>query len=491
MRRLPAIVAVFFLALWPGIALAEDVPLEDPITVMNDSFALWKVGDLAGYEARVGTALRRAREEDVLAPEWAFLFGSFSDYVRNEKFNSPYALRLAEEGLAYLAPHAATSPDLSALLQVSRVYSLADLGRYEEAARSARLAEPLYRKAMGANLADSLLATVAEWEAGRATAMNNAPVTLAREKLAQAEAALDRGDYGMALTLAAQATLPEGAGLNANDVRLINAAAAGRSGRALYWLGRKREAFALMRAAAATVAPGGWDEPRSGPARLSIDPGTERQALAELFFWLARTALDTDALWMVPAALNQTSALDDGSIGPLAIALTRAGWHDALFEPEKAEAAIAVAAIAAEQAGHADQALLARHHLALRRYAATGAEPEATALIALTQRMAAEGNAGTFYDPIHVQSETAGMLAGSSHAAAVLEFARAGLAGRVARLGNSHDTTLGQEGARAQVRGVAETLLWAAHALDSNCASADCGRDAAAGHGCVISYRRP
>lgn len=482
---------LLFMAVWPGIATAQDPQLEDPIVVMNESFALWQAGDLAAYEARVGAALRRAREEDVLAPEWAFLFGSFSDYVRNEKRNSPYALRLAEEGLAYLAPHAATSPDLSALLQVSRVYSLADLGQYDEAARSARLAEPLYRKAMGDKLADSLLATVAEWEAGRATVMNNAPADLARETLAQAEAALDRGDYGLALTLAARATLPEGAGLKAEDVRRINAAAAGRSGRALYWLGRKREAFALMRAAAATVAPSGWDEPRSGPARLSLDPGAERQALAELFFWLARTGLDTDALWIVPAALNQTAVLDDGSIGALAISLTRAGWHDALFEPEKAEAEIAAAAATAEQAGHADQALLARHHLALRRYAATGAEPEAASLIALTRRMAAEGGPGSFYDPLHVQAETAGMLAGTEHAAAVLEFARAALAERMARLGDSRDSTLGQEGARMQVRGVAETLMWAAHALDSEGASADCSRDAAAGRGCVILHRPP
>lgn len=479
------------LALWPGIALAQNVQLEDPVVVMNESFALWKGGDLAGYEARIGAALRRAREEDVLAPEWAFLFGSFSDYVRNEHRNSPYALRLAEEGLAYLAPHAAANPDLSALLQVSRVYSLADLGRYDEAARSARMAEPLFRQTMGAKLADDLIGTVAEWEAGRATVFNNAPADLARETLAQAEAALDRGDYGVALTLAARATLPEGGGLDAEDVRRINAASAGRTGRALYWLGRKREAFALLRAAAATVAPKGWDEPPGAPARLSIDPGLERQALAELFFWLARTALDTDALWIVPAALNQTAALDDGRIGALAISLTRASWHDALFEPRQAEAEITAAAAAAEKAGHGEQALLARHHLALRRYAATGADPEAAALIDLTRRMVAEGRPGSFYDPLHVQAETAGMLAGSKHAAATLEFARVSLAGRVAMLGDSRDSALAQEGARSRVRGLAETLLWAAHALDSHSAGANCSRDTAAGHGCVISHNRP
>lgn len=490
MRWLFVLLPALFLALLPGIALAQDVPLEDPIVVMDESFALWKAGDLSGYEARLGAALRRAREEDVLAPEWAILFGSFSDYVRNEQRNSPYALRLAEEGLGYLAPHAAANPDLSAALQVSRVYSLADLGQYEEAARSARLAEPLFRKTMGAKLADDLLRTVAEWEAGRATVFNNAPADLARETLRQAEAALDRGDYGLALTLAARANLPEGAGLMADDVRRINAAAAARTGRALYWLGRKREAFALMRAAAATVAPGGWDEPRAGLAKLTVDPGTERQALAELFFWLARAGLETDALWIVPAALDQAAALDDGNIGALAISLTRAVWHEALSEPTLAEAEMTAAAAAAEKAGHKDQALLARHHLALRRYAASGADQDAAFLIDLTRRMAAEGGPGTFYDPLHVQAETAGMLAGSKYAAAVLEFARASLAGRVVMLGDSHDSALGQEGARTRVRGLAETLLWAAHAMDSQGAGADCSRDEAAGRGCVISHSR-
>lgn len=478
-------------ALWSGAALAQDVPLADPLVVLDESFALWKGGDMAGYEAYIGAALRRAREEDALPPEWAFLFGTYSDYVRNEHRNSPYALRLAEEGLAYLAPNAAANPDLSALLQVSRVYALADLGQYEEAARSARMAEPLFRQTMGAEMADDLLLTVAEWEAGRATVFNNAPAELARETLAQAEAALDKGNYGLALTLAARATLPEGAGLDADELRAINAAVAGRTGRALYWLGRKTEAFALMRDAAATVAPEGWDTPRAGLATLAIDPGLDRQALAELFFWLARAGLDTDALWIVPAALDRATALDDGSIGPLAIVLTRAAWHDALFEPDKAEAVLLVAAEAAEAEGLVDQAMLARYHIALRRYAATGAEPEAAALIDLTRRMVAAGRPNSFYDPLHIQTETAGMLAGSDHAVAALEFARAALTGRMVEVSQSRDSALGQAGARAQVRGLAETLLWAAHALDSQGPGADCSRDASAGRGCVILHPAP
>lgn len=485
------LLAALALALWPTLAAAQEAGLDDPLVVMDESFALWQAGDLAGYEARLGAALRRARQEDVLAPEWAFLFGSFSDYIRNEHRNSPYALRLADEGLAYLAPHAAANPDLSALLQVSRVYALADLGQYEAAAQSARLAEPLFRQTMGVELADDLLRTVAEWEAGRATIFNNAPADLARAALAQAEQALDRGDYGLALTLAARATLPDGAGLDGAEVRRINAAAAGRTGRALYWLGRKPEALALMRGAAASVAPDGWDDPRAGPAGLTLDPGAERQALAELFIWLARAALDTDALWLVSAALTQTAALDDGRIGPLAIALTRAAWHDALFEPDRAAEVIAAAVAAAEAAGQPDQALLARHHLALRRYAATGTAEDAQALIDLTRHMAATGGPNSFYNPLHVQGETAGMLAGTAHAAAALDFARTALAGRVAALDDSRDSTLGQEGGRAQVRGLAETLLWAAHALDAQTPGADCSRDAAAGQGCVILHRRP
>ena len=476
------------LALWPATVQAQDVPLEDPLVVLEESFALWQNGDLAAYEAYIGAALRRAREEDVLPPEWAFLFGTFSDYVRNEHRNSPYALRLAEEGLAYLSPNAASNPDLSALLQVSRVYALADLGRYEEAARSALMAEPLFRQTMGDEMADDLLATVAEWAAGRATVYNNAPADLAREALVQAETALNNGDYGLALTLAARATLPLDAGLEADEVRRINAAAAGRAGRALYWLGRKSEAFTLMRDAATSVAPEGWDEPQARLEMLSVDPGPDRQALAELFFWLARAGLDTEALWIVPAALDRADALDDGTIGALPIVLTRAVWHDALFEPEKAEALLTAAAEAAEAAGQDDQALLARYHVAMRLYAATGAKPDAAALIDLTRRMAEKGEAGSYYDPLHLQGETAAILVGSDHPEPTLEFARAALAGRVSELGASGDTALGRQGARTQMRGLAETLLWAAHELDSQSPGADCSRDAAAGRGCVILH---
>lgn len=188
-------VIMLWLAL-PLTATAQEVPLRDPLVVMDESFALWSAEDLTGYREYMSAAIRRARQEDVLPPEWAFLFGSYSDFVRNEDKNSPLALRLADEGLAYLAPHADQNADLSALLQVSRVYALADLGRYDEASLAGRMAEPLFRSTMGDEMADDLLQVIAAWGKSEATIYNNAPADLARAELEKAEQALNRANMG-------------------------------------------------------------------------------------------------------------------------------------------------------------------------------------------------------------------------------------------------------------------------------------------------------
>ncbi len=488
MRSVALIIALTATLFAPLAARAQDEALKDPLVAMEESFALWKAEDLAAYREYMSATIRRARQEDRLSPEWAFIFGTYADFIRNEDRNSPYALRLAEEGLAYLAPNAAENPDLSALLQVSRVYALADLGRYDEAVTNARMAEPLFRSSMGDDMADDLMETVAAWARSEATVFNNAPADLARAEIRKAAEALDRGEYGAALTIAARASLPEGSGLDPAEVARLNAAAAAKTGRALYWMGRRDEAFAVLHKAAGWVTAEGWAEQPVAP--LAIDPKGEAQDITDLFFWLGRAGLDTDNLWVVLPALSLAERLDPGGLGPLPVAYARATLYDALNDPMQAEAEFARAVEVAQAGGKADEVLMSRYYLALRRYANTGADPEAEVLIALTRQMATEGDANSFFDPLHVQAETAQMLLETRFKAEALEFSRAALAGRLDGLSASTDTSLGREGRRAQTRRLVETLLQTAHQIDSDSPGADCSRPADQGYGCIIFYDR-
>lgn len=484
-----ALPLALILALWMAApARAQEEPLKDPLVAMEESFALWKTEDLAAYREYMSATIRRARQEDRLSPEWAFIFGTYADFIRNEDRNSPYALRLAEEGLAYLAPNAAENPDLSALLQVTRVYALADLGRYEEAVANARVAEPLFRASMGDEMADDLMETVAAWARNEATVFNNAPAELARAEIRKAAEALDRGEYGAALTIAARASLPEASGLDPVEVARVNAAAAAKTGRALYWMGRQDEAFAVLRKAAGWVAGEDWPDHPEAP--LPVDPQGEAQDIADLFFWLGRAGLDTDNLWAVLPALSLAERLDPGGLGPLPVAYARATLYDALADPAQAEAEFARAVDVAQAGGKADEVLMSRYYLALRRYANTGADSEAEVLIALTRQMVREGDGSSWFDPLHVQAETAQMLLETRFKAEALAFSRAALAGRLDSLAASTDTSLGREGRRAQTRRLVETLLQTAHQIDSDSPGADCSRPADQGFGCIIFYDR-
>lgn len=467
---------------------AQKDPLPEATVVLDEAFAKWKADDIAGYREYMATALRRARQEDTLGPDWAFIFGTYSDFVRNEDKNSPLALRLAEEGLAYLAPYSAENADLSALLQISRVYALADLGRFEEAVSAARMAEPLFRSSMGDEMADDLLESVKAWDKRETTIFNNAPAELAREELKKAEAALDRGEYAVAMTIAARATLPEGSGLDAAEVARVNASAAAKTGRALYWLGRKEEAFSILHRAAVWIAHDDWVDHPDAPLR--VDPKTEAPAVTELFFWLARSAMDTDNLWIVLPALHIAERLDDGNLGLLPIAYARATLYNGLSDSKAAEAEFERAVALAEAGGDIEEILMSRYYLALRRYSQTGGDAEAETLISLTRQMAKDGTGSSYYDPVHVQSETAHALLESAYSTEALEFARAALAGKLSRLSASTDTKLGIDGQRGQTRLLVETLLQTAHLQDSKSKEADCSRPEDQGFGCVIIYSK-
>lgn len=462
---------------------AQDLP--DPLEAMDRSFALWSQDDKTAYFSYMSEVIRRARQEDALAPEWAFLFASFSDFVRNEQKNPAYALRLADEALAFLAPHGTDAADLVALARTSRAFALADLGRYAEAVAEVQVSEPLFRTKMGDEMANSMLADAAEWAKGLPSAANYSAFDLARSTLDQASAALDRGDYGAALTLAARAMLPEGTGLDSAEVARINAVAGGIGGHALYRLNRHAEALAMLRRAAGLVAGKGWED--QSPPKLAIDPAGDAARLSSLFFWLARTGLEADALWLVLPALNIAESLDFDGGTRLPILYVRANFHIALSEPKRAEAVFAEAVAVGKTQGKPKDALLAEYYLAVHRflYADVPGNDLTQTLIDLTHRVVAE--ADDLVDPAHVQAETAQALMETGRDAEALAFSRAALALRLKRASDSADTALGQDGQRKTTRKLVEFLLRSAHATDSGSPEAICPDDPA--RGCAVFYR--
>lgn len=489
MKRWPAraLMAVLATGLLAAPARAE-TPLPDPLEVLDDSFALFMEGDTEGYFSHVSEALRRAKQEDSLSADWGFIFGSFSDFVRNEQRNAAYALRLADEGLAYLAPHGAEVEGLKALLSTSRAYALADLGRYAEAVSLVRLAEPLFRLHMGDELAAQMLADAAEWERGLPSTANYSPIAIAREELALAQASLDQGEYGEALARATRAMLPEGSGLPEAEARVINALAGSMAGRALHAMDRKAQAIDILRRAAAEVLEDGWDEGRGG---WRITPGPDARALGDLMFWLARSAVDTEHYWLVLPALDRAEGLMPALPDRVAVLHARAQFHQAIGTPAVAGVLFESAVRVARDGGAEDLALLAEFYLAIHRFVMGKGDAQALTddLVAAGRRAIAAAAPGSVLNPSFLQSSVAGLLLETGRDAEALEFARAALADRLGRLAESTDRGIGRDGQRSQLRQLVEAFLRSAQAADSRLPGAVCPKDEALG--CVVIVAFP
>ncbi|QLQ20289.1 MAG: hypothetical protein HZT43_19360 [Exiguobacterium profundum] len=95
-------VVLLCLALALPAAAAE---LPDPGAVIDRAMKLSAEDDMDGAYEALAEGLQAARNAGELAPDWGIVFAIMTDMVRNFRENPAYALMLAEEGLAVVAPN--------------------------------------------------------------------------------------------------------------------------------------------------------------------------------------------------------------------------------------------------------------------------------------------------------------------------------------------------------------------------------------------------
>lgn len=481
------------LVLWLLMALpAMAAELPDPNDVVDRALELGQADDMEGAYEVLAEGLQAARNAGDLPPDWGIVFALMTDMVRNFRENPAYALMLAEEGLAVVAPNAGQAQDIIGILNTSRSYALADLGRLDEAVQVGRLTEPQLRANLGDKVADDYLAEIAAWEAGATTKESGvSPMALAGRSRVEALAALDEGDYARALTLAAQAMLPEGTQLPLDEVRLNNADAMRLTGRALYGMGRKDEALDALLLGAAFALGSEWFDQDVPAWQVKVE-GSEEQ-LTDLMIWLSRALMefgDQGTLFLTLARRTADMADSVSPKGPTTFttAYIRSSLAMAEGDTEGALSELRAMAGRARAEGLEDYALLSEFYVQTQSAAAaaTGEEINTAALIAAAEAALAfaQANPASVIAPGFVAEETAAFLAMTGETDQTLDFARRAFRARVDWLTASGSGGLGDDAYRRNTRQLAQTLLQAASRKDGTRPGAICPE--VAGVGCVI-----
>lgn len=198
-------------------------------------------GDADSIYKYLTETVRTSRAIGRSDPDFAIFYAMLADHIRNDGLNPVRALQVAEEGLELIAGDP-SQVDFSTILQVTRSYALADLGRLVEAYAQAQLILPTYRTLFDNDFAEDYAADAANWGQGELSDFNTAATELARQTLSRAYDLMEQRAYGRVLSLTSTALLPLGTGLAENEVRGINVEAEMLMARALEALGRNGQA---------------------------------------------------------------------------------------------------------------------------------------------------------------------------------------------------------------------------------------------------------
>jgi hypothetical protein len=464
------------------LAAPTAAQMPDPFALIDGAGPFIAAGDMDGAWRHLDRGIRAARRLGPLTPDWSIALAMLADSIRNRGDNPAYALLIPEEGLALARAGGAAHAQEAALLEVSRAYALADLGRLDEAA--AVLAAPTLGALFGAGAEADLRADAATWAGGDLGALNTSALVLARRALDAAEAALDRRDPLAALTEAARAELPEGAGFPEAELRLLRAEARALTGRALVLSGRAAEAAAALDEGAAALLAPGWQA--GGPPVWQVEvPQPSRARLTELFFWRARAAIAAGEDGVALAALALAEGLNDRADWRVTLLLPQVQVAQRRGDEAGADAILARAGAAAEARGDADMALLVAFYRAANQaaMAPTWEAVDAPRLIAVARAAAQAGARGdSVIDPAFVLTEAAAGLPAALMPAEVLALTREAAA-------LSPPGAPATAAARAQLRKRAEAHLAAAHALDAARPGAICPDEP--GRGCALILQAP
>lgn len=479
------------LALALLLALPVQAQTDEPRdwdAVMQAIGAALETGDADDAFLVINRALRTARAEGRLTPDWAIFFAMAADHMRNIRNNPAFALALTEEGLALIAGDP-DQEDFAAALRVSGAYALADLGRMDEAVRAARLSLPAFRSVFGDEDADDLESYVALWAEGQLSEFNTSALDLARDALDSAQSAANDGAYGRAISLAGSALLPPGGDLDPGAVRALNARAELLIAGSLRALGRTQDAAngylrTINHLARAPWQPGSTTD--WWPEAAEPEGGA---LLFGAFQSLAGMAISAGAIDLATAALTSADAFATSPEDQIALLFYQAVLATRDGNTDRALAIIADSRARALGAGQMTTVAMADFYAAQVTILATqmaGAEPDPAPLIASAEAALALGDA---IDTVTILTDTARFLTRTPDHVAALSYARRALALRRASVEDqaARDSAFGQAQARTAQRGAIETFLRAASnaavAADPTCE--DPSRDA--WYSCVIT----
>ncbi len=346
-------------------ALAHHV---DPYEVIDRAFKTFmERGDDAGTRAIFSAALRDAPHDGKLDPSFALVFAMYADLVRNNGDPS-FALLLTDQGLALALGAAEPDEDAKNALLTSRAYALADLGRYREAVETVAIAALWLGERYGQTAREDLEAEAREWaRQDNLGADGELPSALqsALDLLQQAQAAIGEYDTATAIMLTSRAMLPEGAGLDTNAVRTVNAWSRQIAGIAYALEERNREAVAALRDAVDFIAEEPWDGRSRPQIRSGLTGEGGRHLIWNIFIRLAETALDTNDSELAAAALDVAQNYIATPVDRYSLLVQRAALLMRSADLTEVEQAFKASEIDAQAAGDEENAALARFYAAV------------------------------------------------------------------------------------------------------------------------------
>ena len=427
-------------------------------------------------------ALRDARVGGWLTKDWAIFFAMQADFARLDQANPSYALQLTQDGLALIGGDPAQA-DFAVALQISRAYALADLGRFQEAARAAKTVLPAFRAYWGDADADDLDSRIQRWSDGQLTDFNTAATDLARQSLDAAYDVAGKGEHGRAISLAAAAILPMGTDLAEADVRSVNTEAELLIAEALAALGRVTDsANALLRALGhMTRTPWQTGEPIDWWPQ-SWDDDT-RRIMFRLLTDLSSRALALGYDDIGVQTLREAEAFAVSADNKATLLLLQAGLSYRTGDSEAALDLIARTRAQARAAGDIDLIVMTDFYEAVvrsRMQSAGGQLPDPDPVIVAAEAALARHAAGGGIDRRLILSDAAQVLSNTSAHERAFRYARAALAAQQDEILGRSDTDYASAQARLGARGPIETLLKTAH-------DAAGGLDPARGQNCPVS----
>jgi tetratricopeptide (TPR) repeat protein len=376
LRSLFRLAVVLLVSVQAGAAVADHI---DPFALAEKAAEAYRKNDsYPEVRGMFSQALRDARHNGKLSPDFAIIYAMYADITRFDG-NPSFALQLADEGIDLVLSAPQPDDDMKNSLLVSRAYALADLGRYAEAVETVTITALWMGKRFGPEQRQRLEDDGKSWAKLVAGADQSLPsaAQLALDLARKAEQALAANDTQLALTLASRAMLPEGTGLPQAEVDFLNAWCQTISGAAYGLEGRDSLSVVALKRAAGLMIVMPWNgltKPRLKEQVLN-DPIWKR-LVWDTFSHLASSATGTGDWQLATLAIDLASDFAATPEQRFAVLAQQAGIAFADGDYTRAEAAFRGSETNAIASGDATNAALSRLYIAIAGLAGGDGKPD-------------------------------------------------------------------------------------------------------------------